>query len=120
MRNGSLYQRLNDRRDVNDLWGLGELVASTEIDMLPRYGGDLRQQRGAGGVTTPCFMREQVGQDRRIIVNDAVGNEPATLLPQLLVIFRLEAELSEIGVGHRAAQLMVILPAIERPLDIPA
>src|ERR1044071_5334215 len=51
--NGSLCQGLNDRRDVNDFWHLGELVASTEINMLPRHGRDLRQQRGAGGVTTP-------------------------------------------------------------------
>ena len=102
--------------------GAFELIASTEINMLPRYGRDLRQQRSASGVTTPCLMHEQVGQDGRIIVivDDAVGNEPAALLPHLLVIFRLETELSEVSVGHRAAQLMVIFPAIERPLHIPA
>ena len=38
VRNGSLCQGLNDRQDVNDLGCLGELVASTEIDMLPRHG----------------------------------------------------------------------------------
>ena len=32
------FQCLNDRCDVNDLGGLDGLVASTEIDMLPRSG----------------------------------------------------------------------------------
>src|SRR5262249_36908391 len=38
VRNGSLCQSLNDRRHVNDLWRPGELVASTEINMLPGHG----------------------------------------------------------------------------------
>src|SRR5262245_59037085 len=38
MRDRSLCQGLNGCCHVNDLWGLGELIASTEINMLPRYG----------------------------------------------------------------------------------
>jgi hypothetical protein len=63
---------------------------------------------------------EEVGQDRGIIINDAVRDEPAAFLPQLLFIFGLETELPEVRIGDSTAQLMVIFPAIEGPLDVPA
>jgi len=88
--------------------------------MLPGHGRDLRQQRGAGGVTQTSFVGEQVGQNRAVVINEAVGNQPTAFLPELLFVFRLEAELAKVGVGHRTAELMVILPAIERPLDVAA
>jgi|RhiMethySRZTD1v2_1073278.scaffolds.fasta_scaffold58386_1 hypothetical protein len=44
LQDGSLCQGLNDRYHVNNLWRLGELVASTEINMLPRHGGDVCEQ----------------------------------------------------------------------------
>jgi hypothetical protein len=86
--------------------------------MLPGHGRDLRQQRGAGGVTQTFFVGKQVGQNRGVIINDAVGNQPTAFLPELLFKFRLEAELAEVGIGDRAAELVVILAAIERPLDV--
>ncbi len=36
----------------------------------------------------------------------------------LLVIFCLETQFAEVGIGHGAAQLMVIFPVIEGALDI--
>jgi hypothetical protein len=44
VRDGSLCQGLNDRRDVNDLGCLGELVPPTQIDMLPGHGRHLCEQ----------------------------------------------------------------------------
>ncbi len=61
LRDWGLCQGLNDRRHVNGFWPLGELVAATQVDMLPRDRGDLRQQRGTGGVPATFFVGEQVG-----------------------------------------------------------
>jgi hypothetical protein len=38
----------------------------------------------------------------------------------LLLLLRLETQLAEVGIGDRAAELVVILAAIERPLDVAA
>jgi hypothetical protein len=40
--------------------------------MLPRDRGDLRQERRAGSVPVAFFVREEVGQDRGIII-DIIG-----------------------------------------------
>ena len=80
----------------------------SRLQWIP-HRGDLCQPRGAGGITTPFFVREQMGQDGRIIVNDTVGNEPTALLPHLLLVFGLETQFAEVRIGHRTAELMVIL-----------
>ena len=79
----------------------------------------MRQQGGASGIPVAFFVGEEGGEDRGVRINDAVGNEPTAFLPQLLFLCGLEAELPEVGIGHRTTQLMVILATIERPVHVP-
>jgi hypothetical protein len=88
--------------------------------MLPGHGRDLREQYGASGIAQPRLVRMQVRQNRGVKINDAVGDEPTAFLPELLFIFRLKAQLPEVRVGDRPAELMVIFSPVECPLDVAA
>ncbi len=44
------------------------------------------------------FGKEQLGEQGGIVENDAVGNQPTALAPELLVRLRFEAQLAEVGV----------------------
>lgn len=63
-------------------------------------------------------MVEQVREDRSVVANNAVGDQAAAFAPDLLIIFGLEAQLAEIGIGDGSAELMVALAAVERLLDV--
>ena len=52
-------------------------------------------------------------------MDDAVGNQAATLIPEMLFIFSFEAKLPEVGVGYGSAQLVVILTPVQDTLNIP-
>jgi hypothetical protein len=59
--NWSLCQGLNNRGHVNGVCPLRELIAATQVDMLPGDRGDLRQQGGASDIPVAFFVGEEVG-----------------------------------------------------------
>ena len=63
-------------------------------------------------------MIKQTGEDRGVVADNAVGDKAATFAPDLLLIFGLEAQLSEIGIGNGAAELVVAFATIESLLDV--
>jgi len=63
-------------------------------------------------------VSQQVREDRGVVRDDAIGKQPAALAPQVLFIFRPESQLAEVGVRDGPVQLVVILPAVQGPLDV--
>jgi hypothetical protein len=59
-------------------------------------------------------------KSHRVVIDDAVRDQTGAFAPDLLFLFGLKAQLAEIGVGNGSAQLMIILAAVESPLDIAA
>jgi hypothetical protein len=115
-----LRQCLHARWHVKGFRLPGVLVAPTAMKVLPGHRRRLREEGRAVLVALVSLVGDQVGQDRGMIINDAVGHQPATFLPQLLFIFCLEAELAEVGIRDRTAELVVILATVQGPLRVPA
>lgn len=86
--------------------------------MLPgdrRHLGQLLYPRQiAGG--SPLLQHSR--QDHRVVVDDAVHQQPAALAPQLLLLLRPVAQLPEVRVGDRLPQLVVVLAPVQRPLHV--
>ena len=56
-----LCQGLNDRGHVNGGYPLRELIAATQVDMLPGDRGDVGQQGGASDIPVAFFVGKEVG-----------------------------------------------------------
>lgn len=65
--------------------------------MLPSNRRNLLEEGGCLGITVALFAFQQRRQDRGIVVNDAVGNQTATFIPDLLFVFGFEAQLAKVG-----------------------
>ena len=50
------------------------------------------------------FVREQLGEERGVVKDDAVGDQSAALRPEVLLVFGPKAQLSIVGVA--AARLI--------------
>jgi hypothetical protein len=66
------------------------------------------------------FPEQEIGKKRGIIKDDAVGDQPAAFNPDLLLPLRFETQFAKISSSNRPPQLMIILPAIQSLLHIPA
>ena len=113
-----LVQFLDERRQVDGLRCFTELIAAVEIDMLPGDRGHPDETGGAGRVAAAFLVSQQMREDGGVVRDDAIGEQPTALAPQVLFIFRPEPQLAEIGVRDGAVQLVVILPAVQGPLDV--
>jgi hypothetical protein len=56
-----LCQGLNDRGDVDGVCSLRELIAATQVDMLPGDRRDVSQQGGPSGIPVAFFVGQEVG-----------------------------------------------------------
>jgi hypothetical protein len=70
--------------------------------VLPGHKRDVLQQGNLPGITFLLLQAQQIGQNGRVIVDDSVGDQPAALAPDLLLMLRLEPQLAEIGTGYGA------------------
>ncbi len=61
---------------------------------------------------------QKSGEEGNVVVDDTVGNQSAAFIPYVLVMFRLEAELSKISVGNSSPQLIVALTPIQSALYV--
>lgn len=77
--------------------------------MLPGYGRSASKPLGHIKITLLLLDFQELGKEGNVVVDDAVGDESAALIPYMLVMFRLEAELSKIGEGNSPPQLMIAL-----------
>ena len=83
--------------------------------MLPGHWGDVGDVRHILSSLLAC---PQLRQDGHIVEDDAVGDQSATLMPEVLVIFRRKAQFPKIGVRNSATKLMIAFAPIERSLDV--
>lgn len=104
---------LNNCVDIDRRRRARELVAAIQIDVLPRHRRDLRQLHSAWCVPRHLMLLEQSRQDRRIVGDDAVCDQPAALAPQHLLVLRLEPQLPKVGVRYRPTELMIILAPVQ-------
>ena len=59
-------------------------------------------------------MREEGG----VVIDDAVGDQSAALGPEVLLVFCPKSQLSIVGIGDRATQLVIVFPPIYGPLYV--
>ena len=57
-------------------------------------------------------MREQLGEERGVVKDDAVGDQSAALRPEVLLVFGPKAQLSIVGIGDRATQLAIAFSTV--------
>ena len=69
-------------------------------------------------VAPALLVREQLGEERGVVKDDAVGDQSAALRPEVLLVFGPKAQLSIVGIGDRATQLVIAFPAVYGPLDV--
>ena len=86
-----LRQVPHDVGQINRLRSLGELIPAVKVHVLPRDGRNLFQRLRAGRVATGLFMGQEFGEDGGVKVDDAVGQQAAALVPDLLVLLAQEA-----------------------------
>ena len=63
-------------------------------------------------------MREQLGKERGVVKDDAVGDQSAALRTEVLLVFGPKAQLSIVGIGDRATQLVIAFPTVYKELGI--
>ena len=64
------------------------------------------------------FLLIDLGKQRRVVVEDRVGQKPRTFVPDLLLGFRFDAELPAVHESHRPAQTVIGFAAIEGLLHV--
>jgi len=64
------------------------------------------------------FVREQLGEERGVVKDDAVGDQSAALRPEVLFVFGPMAQLSIVGIGDRVTQLVIAFPTVYGPLHV--
>jgi hypothetical protein len=84
-------------------WPLGELKPSVEVDVLPSHRGDLLDQLATLDIATHFSIGQQAREEGGIVVDDAVGDQAAALIPDFLLLFVFEAQLTEVGIGDGPA-----------------
>lgn len=71
--------------------------------MLPGDGRDSFEPVSVLKAARFFFVSHQFRQKGDVVVDDAVGNQAATFVPDMLLVFSFEAQLSEVGKGYGAA-----------------
>lgn len=64
---------------------------------------------------------EQLGEERGVVKDDAVGDQSAALRPEVLLVFGPKAQLSIVGIEDRAPQLVIVAingRRIERAVEL--
>jgi hypothetical protein len=95
-----------------------ELIAPMQIDVLP---GDGRYFLGcfrASCVPGFFLVLKEPRQERGIVENDAVGNQPTAFRPEILLVLGLEAEFAEAGERDCTAELMIVFTPVKGFLDM--
>jgi len=64
------------------------------------------------------FVREQLGEERGVVKDDAVGDQSPALRPEVLFVFGPKAQLSIVGIGDRATQFVIAFPTVYGPLHV--
>ena len=113
-----VQQACDDGLDINDLQQRRKLVASIEINVLPCHRRDLPQYADALVIPSRFLPGDELGDQVHVVADDAVGHQPAAFAPDLLILLGRKPQFAKIGIRHRPPQLVILLPAIERPLDI--
>ncbi len=113
-----LEQSCDDPLQINGRHPAPKLVATVEVDVLPgnrRYLGELRYP---GQVACGPPLLQHPRHDCRVVEDHAVRQQPAALAPELLFLLRPVAQLSEVRVGDRPPELMVVLAPVQCPLHV--
>lgn len=105
------------RIDVNLRVLFCKFKLTDQIHILPsdrrRTPDDLDSIPVAGGQLLLIHSR----QDQRVVVDDGVGNEPGTFVPDLLFRFGFYPEFTGIDIGNRSSHTVIRLAAIKRLLN---
>lgn len=75
---------------------------------------------GEAAIPAALRMVQELGKDTGVVADNAVGQQPQTLAPQLLLLIGSDPQLARIGVCHGTYRFMVGLAAVQRPLHIAA
>ena len=57
-------------------------------------------------VAPALLVREQLGEERGVVKDDAVRDQSAALRPEVLLVFGPKAQLSIVGIGDRATRVV--------------
>ena len=69
-------------------------------------------------VALALLVREELGEERGVVKDDAVGDQSAALRPEVLLVFGPKAQLSIVGIRDRAPQLVIAFPTVYGPLHV--
>lgn len=112
------HQSADHLVEIDDLAVVSEGILSIEVHMFPADRTDLHDAVGQLDILLALRILEELGQDTSVVVDDAVGQQPRALTPELLFKVGPDPQFAGIGVSHGAYQLVVGLTAVQRPLYV--
>ena len=62
--------------------------------------------------------RDGIREHADVVVEDRIDEQSAARIPQLLFLIAAEAQLAGIPLRQRPLQLVILLPAVQRPLHM--
>ena len=93
----------HDVRQINRLWPFGEPIPTVEVHMLPCDGRNLFERLCAGRIAAGLFMGQEFGENGGVKVDNAVSEQAAALIPNLLLLFTPKAQFAEVRIGDGPA-----------------
>jgi hypothetical protein len=112
-------QRRHDGIQVDELPAVTEGVVAVQEDMAPGYRGDFLDQSQGLEIRAPLVLAEQPRQDRGIVVDDGIGDQPCALVADLDLDVGLASKFffaADLCDGR--AELMVGLNPVLRTMNV--
>ena len=81
--------------------------------MLPGDGGDLFGYSRALHIPGSLLVLQELGKDRGVVEDDAIGDQAAAFRPEFWLVLGLETEFAAAGVGDGAPQLVIVFAPIQ-------
>jgi hypothetical protein len=96
----------------------GEVEVADQIDVAPGEGRGAFEDLDGFQVASCQLLLVYPREEQSVVVDDRVGYQPGTFVPDLLLRFGLHAEFPGVDIGDRAPHPVVGLSAVERFLHV--